>query len=85
MLTTVVFYLQHTVQATRAVAAWLLVSVAVGVGTWFMRYEEPMEQSDASFSLGVGLATFLFGILLMRNRFTKQNADCPPAHPGGAA
>jgi hypothetical protein len=69
--------LQYRARANWAPGASILAGFGVGVASWFIRYQRPMDYLDLKCSLGFGLAAFFVGILLFRKLFPNPNAKCP--------
>ena len=62
---------------TRALAAWFVIGVLVGLGTWFL--QKPIDRDEIMFSgvSALGVATFFFGGMLTRVIFHKPDIKCP--------
>ena len=71
----------------RALGAWFIAGVVVGVGAWFI--QRPMDRDDVhgGLTLGLGLAVFFFGCMGTRMLFPKLKTKCPQCgydwQPGG--
>lgn len=69
--------LQYRAWANWAPGASILAGFVVGVASWFIRYQRPMDYLDFECSVGFGLAGFVVGIMLFRKLFSNPNAKCP--------
>lgn len=69
--------LQYRARANWALGISIIAGVVVGVASWFIRYQRPMDSLDVKCSIGFGAATFYAGLMLFRMLFPKPDATCP--------
>jgi len=69
--------LQYRARANWAFGASIIAGLVVGVASWFIRYERPMDSLDLKCSIGFGAATLFAGMILFQMLFPKPDATCP--------
>jgi hypothetical protein len=69
--------LQWRARANWAFGASVIAGLIVGVASWFILYERPMDSLDVTCSVGFGGAATFVALLVFRMLFPKPAAKCP--------
>jgi hypothetical protein len=69
--------LHYRARANWALGISIIAGVVVGVASWFIRYQRPMDSLDLECSIGFGAAAFFAGFMLFRMLFPRPNPTCP--------
>ena len=69
--------LQWRARANWAFGASIIAGLVVGVASWFILYERPMDSLDVKCSVGFGGAATFVALLLFRMLSPKSAAKCP--------